>query len=183
MKKTTILIMVILMAFTFAACGQNSGETITPTETPAPTAKPTPTPTPEPTPTPIPELVDSLEDIIKKIHEVMDPESTAHMVMQEVTSDNVAYFLGTDQVEFTEALASEPMIGVMPHSIVILRVAEGTDVTAVVELIKANADGRKWICVGVEDEDVLVNSIGHTIALIIDENSDQLMDAFLNQIS
>lgn len=181
MKKTTILIMAILIAFTFAACVQDAGAVITPSETPAPTVKPTPTP--EPTPTPIPELSDSLEEIIKKIHVAMDPELTDHMVMQEVTSDNVTYFLGTDQVEFTEALASEPMIGVMPHSIVVLRVAEGTDVNAAVELIKANADGRKWICVGVEDEDVLVNSIGHTIALIIDENSDQLMEAFLNQIS
>lgn len=182
MKKTTILIMVILMAITFAACGQASGENTAPSETPAPTAKPTPIPTPEPTPTPIPELTASLEDIINKINEALDPELQGHMVMQEITSENAAYFLGTDQVEFIEALASEPMIGVMPHSIVVLRVAEGTDVDSVMELIKANADGRKWICVGVEDEDVLVNNIGHTIALIMDVNSDLLMDAFLSQI-
>jgi len=183
MKKTTILIMVILIAFTFAACGNDAVETITPSESPAPTVAPTPTPTPEPTPTPNPELTDSLEDIIKNIHEVMDPDITGRMVMQEITVENANYFLGTEEVEFVEALASEPMIGVMPHSIVVLRVAEGTDVESVVELIKANADGRKWICVGVDDEDVLVNSVGHTIALIMDENSDVLMEAFLNQIS
>ncbi len=183
MKKTTILIMVVLMALTFAACGKDAGETNPPTNSPAPTATPTPTPTPEPTPTPIPELTDSLEDIIKKMHEVMDSEITEHMVMQEITADNATYFLGTDEVEFTEALAAEPMIGVMPHSIVVLRVEEGTDVETVVNLIKSNADGRKWICVGVEDEDVLVNSIGHTIALVMDENSETIMEAFLNQAS
>ena len=183
MKKTIIIIMAILVVFTFAACGNDAGETNSPTESPAPTAMPTPTPTPEPTPTPVPELTDSLEDIIKKMHAAIPVELADHVVFQEISDDMKNYFLGTEEIEFTEALAAEPMIGVMPHSIVVFRVAEGTDVDAVVKLVKENADPRKWICVGVEDDQLLVSSIGNTIALVIDENSEAIMEIFKNLAS
>jgi len=178
MKKSIILIMVIMITFTFVACQGNTGETNVPTETPAPTAKPTPTPTPEPTPIPNPELTESLEDIIKAMHTALPEEMADHVAFQEISDDMKKYFLGTEDIDFTEALAAEPMIGVMPHSIVVFRVAEGSDVEAIVQLVKENADPRKWICVGVEPEKVLVSSIGHTIALVIDENSEAIMQVF-----
>lgn len=185
MKKIFIITMILALSLSFAACTDNTTDTGSGNENPpvsqTPVPTPTPTPTPEPTPTPIPELTGSLEDIIKKMHEVIDPELAAHTVLQEVTADNSKYFLGTDEINYVEALAAEPMIGVMPHSIVVLRLEEGADVEAVVNLIKENADGRKWICVGVDDDKVLVNSIGHTIALVIDENSESIMEAFLSQ--
>ena len=170
--------MVILIAFTFAACAKDAGEINPPPETPAPTAKPTPTPTPEPTPTPNPELTESLEDIIKAMHTAVPEELAEHVVFQEISGDMKQYFLGTEDIDFTEALAAEPMIGVMPHSIVVFRVEEGSDVDAIVQLVKENADPRKWICVGVEPDKVLVSSIGHTIALVIDENSEAIMEVF-----
>ena len=179
MKKTIIIIMAILVVFTFAACGNDAVETNPPTESPAPTA----TPTPEPTPTPVPELTDSLEDIIKKMHAAIPVELADHVVFQEISDDMKKYFLGTEEIDFTEALAAEPMIGVMPHSIVVFRVAEGTDVDAVVKLVKENADPRKWICVGVEDDQLLVSNIGNTIALVIDENSEDIMEIFKNLAS
>ena len=73
------------------------------------------------------------------------------------------------------------MIGVMPHSIVVFRVEEGSDVEAIVQKVRETADPQKWICVGVDPDKVLVESIGHTIALVIDENSQVIMDAFLAQ--
>ena len=179
MKKTIVFIVAVLVAFTFAACSGDAVETNTPTETPAPTA----TPTPEPTPVPDPELTDSLEDIIKAMHAAVPEELANHVVFQEISDDMKEYFLGTKDIEFTEALAAEPMIGVMPHSIVVFRVEEGTDVDAVVKLVKENADPRKWICVGVEDDQLLVSNIGHTIALVIDENADEIMQIFNDMAS
>jgi hypothetical protein len=184
MKKIVLITMAILFVLTFAACGNETGEKTPPSDnpapsaTPAPTPEPTPTPTPEPTPNP--ELSLSLEEIIKKMHEAMPSEITDHLVFQEISDDMKNYFLGTEEIEFTEALAAEPMIGVMPHSIVVFRVEEGTDVDAVVKLVKENADPRKWICVGVEPDQLLVESIGHTIALVIDENSEAIMEIFRN---
>jgi hypothetical protein len=178
MKKTIALITAILIVFTFAACSGETGSTNPPVSTETPTATPVPTPTPEPTPTPNPELTASLEDIIKAMHTAIPEELAAHVVFQEITDDMKNYFLGTDEIEFTEALAAEPLIGVMPHSIVVFRVEEGTDVDAVVKLVKDNADPRKWICVGVDDDKLLVSSIGNTIALVIDENSEAIMQVF-----
>lgn len=167
MKKITmILIMALLLTFSFAACANDAVETSKPTESPEATA------------TPNPELTESLEDIIKKMHEAVPEEISGKLEFTEINSENVAYFLGTDEVSYTQALAAEPLISVIPHSIVVLRVEEGTDVDATVELIKANADPRKWICVGVEDDQVLVSNIGNTIALVIDENAQEIMQIF-----
>ena len=44
--------------------------------------------------------------------------------------------------------------------------------------IKENADGVKWICVGVSDENIRVANVGNYILLVMDENSQQYIDNF-----
>lgn len=155
MKKGVILLSALVIMLMFAACGGNAGDTDEPKE-----------------------LTGTLEEIITEMHQAVPEELSEQVVFTEITDENVAYFLGTDEVEYTEALAAEPMIGVIPHSIVLLRVEEGTDIDATVELIRENADGQKWICVGVPEDKVLVSNVGHTIALVIDENSEDIMKIF-----
>jgi len=43
----------------------------------------------------------------------------------EVNEENVEYFLGTKDIEYEEALASEPGIGSIAHSVVLVRVKDG----------------------------------------------------------
>lgn len=47
------------------------------------------------------------------------------------------------------------MIISVPHSVVVIEMNEGADIEAAKQSIKENADGRKWVCVGVEDEDTV----------------------------
>ncbi|HSN65364.1 MAG TPA: hypothetical protein VLS94_01935, partial [Fusibacter sp.] len=97
----------------------------------------------------------------------------------ELTEENEAYYIGTNDVAYTEALASEPMMSSIAHSVVLLRVEEGADIEKIKETIKTKVDPRKWICVGVEAEDVIVDNIGNLVILIMIDDSALLHDAFL----
>ena len=98
----------------------------------------------------------------------------------EISDENVEYFLGTSDIEYIEALASEPMISAIAHSVVLVKVAEGVDVEDAKAKIKENVDGRKWICVGVEDENILVENVGNLIILSMDNESSKLIvDSFM----
>ena len=56
---------------------------------------------------------------------------------------------------------------------------DGADIDAAVKAIKEKVDGYKWICVGVSDENILVDHVGNYILLTMDnEYANRLMDNF-----
>lgn len=122
----------------------------------------------------------SLSDIMAKVYE--GTEDNSPMLMQtEVTSENLSYYLGVEALDFKEGLASEPMINAIAHSVVLVRVNDGVDIEKTKTEIKEKVNPRKWICVGVEDDNVIVDSIGDLIILIMDnENSETLHKNFQN---
>lgn len=120
----------------------------------------------------------NLTDIMAKVYEGVEAPMLAQT---EVNSENLSYFLGVESLDFKEALASEPMINAIAHSVVLVRVNDGVDVEKAKTEIKAKVDPRKWVCVGVEDNNVIVDSIGDLIILIMDnESSEALHKNFQN---
>lgn len=110
----------------------------------------------------------SLEDIMTKVYKNIPKENTPMGLTNiEVTDENIENFLGTKDIEYEEALASEPMVGSIAHSVVLVRVKEGADIDKVKTTIKENVDPRKWICVGVEDDEVIIKNKGDLIIVII----------------
>jgi len=152
MKKTFLLLLFVVISFVAVSCKAPQGA----------------------------QLSGSLEEIMAEIYANADiDESEKFATHTEALSDaNVVYMLGTAEVKFEEGFTSEPMINVNPHSIVLVRLADGADVEAAKKLIKENVDPRKWICVGVEESDVVVDNIGNIIILIMDKNSAAYHDAF-----
>ena len=131
-------------------------------------------------------LKGSLESILDKIYETANiDESFGDFIkdglqITEITEENAAYFLGSDDIDFEEAIASEPMISAIAYSLCLVRVKEGSDIERIKAGIKENADPRKWICVGVDPKNVIVDNAGDVIILIMDDNAaDALHDAFL----
>lgn len=126
----------------------------------------------------------SLEDIMAKVYENVSEEERPMMLTNtEVNDENIEYFLGTKDIEYEEALASESGIGSIAHSVVLVRVKENADVKKIKEAIADNVDSRKWVCVGVEEDDVIVESKGDLIILIMveDETSrEKIEDSFEN---
>lgn len=112
-----------------------------------------------------------LGDLMDKVYAEI-PEDERPMMLQqvEVNADNIEYYLGTSDISYKEALASEPAIGSIAHSVVLIRVADDASVEDVKTKIKENVNPRKWVCVGVEAEDVIVKNRGNLIILILEDD-------------
>ena len=115
----------------------------------------------------------SLEEIMTKVYSgIPEDQRPMGLTNMEVNSENVIGFLGTEDIEYEEALASESMIGSFAHSVVLVRAKDGADVETLKTTIKENIDPRKWVCVWVEEEDVIIKNKGDLIIVIMVEDSE-----------
>ena len=124
----------------------------------------------------------TLEELMEKVYADV-PEDQRPMMLGniEVTDENVGMFLGTEDIEYEEALASESGVGSIAHSVVLVRTKKGANVEAIEEKIEKSVNPRKWICVGVEKDDVIVESEGNLIILIMvqdEKTREKLEDSF-----
>ncbi len=122
----------------------------------------------------------TLEEIMTKVYAELPQEQIPMALTNiEVTDENIEYYLGTKDIDYKEALASESMVGSIPHSVVLVRLNEGADVDEAKKAIESSVNPRKWICV--EAENVIVKSKGDLIILImVSENADILEAGFDN---
>lgn len=125
------------------------------------------------------ELDGSLEEIMNNLNEyvyegVADDQKPmlGNINVSTDMQDNIEYYIGTRDIEYEEILASEPMMGSIAYSVVLVRMKEGADIEKAKEAILENVDPRKWICVEVPREDVIVKNRGNVIALIMVENAE-----------
>lgn len=115
----------------------------------------------------------TLEEIMTKVYaEVPEDQRPMGLTNMEVTEETVEGFLGSADIKYAEALASESMVGSIAHSVVLLRTEDGADVEKVKEQISESVNPRKWVCVGVEKEDVIIKNKGNLIIVIIVENEE-----------
>ena len=123
----------------------------------------------------------SLETIMAAVYAGVEYDfSNMHMSNTVITADNAEYYLGTSDIKFKEALASEPMMMAMAHSVCLVRLEDDQDSQKAMEEIKANVDPRKWICVGVDEENVRTAAVGNLVILVMDNNCPQeLINSFL----
>lgn len=114
----------------------------------------------------------SLSDIINTINKDLPAVTKNNLMDTEITDENYAMFLGDADINYEEALVSENMIGSIAHSVILVRLKDGEDIEKAKEEIRGGIDPRKWICVWVEDEDVIIENKGNLIIAIIVENKD-----------
>lgn len=126
----------------------------------------------------------TLEEIITKVYaDIPEDERPMMLTNMEVNEENIEGFLGTSDIEYESALASESAVGSIAHSVVLVRTKDNADIESIKTKIKENVDPRKWICVGVEEEDVIVKNKGNLIVLIMVEDETtrtKLEEAFDN---
>ena len=171
MKKFTAIALVLTIALSLlAGCG--AGKTPA-TEAPAQEAV---------------KVEGTMEELLNKVIEVQPVEFMGGVMPVDLTDTSedglwaVKYYTGLDSAEgITEAAVYEPMMGSIPYSMVMVRVAEGTDAKAIAEAMKAGIDTRKWICV--EADDLQVAGYGDVVMLIMvgsdsGMTSQSFVDAF-----
>lgn len=137
------------------------------------------------------ELTGSLEEIMSNLNDYVfegyaDDEKPMLMninVLQE-QPDNIEYFIGTTDIEYEEILASEPMISSIAYSVVLVKMKDGSDIEAAKEKILDTVNPRKWGCVDVPEEDIIVKNRGNVIALIMvaDETFRTKLDTGFDKI-
>lgn len=164
MKKLLVLSITIILAISITACATKPSDSVSEESV----------------------LDGSLESILEKIYETADLSEDFKQYVKdglqktEITEERSAYYLGKEGIEFEEALASEPIMMPSAYELTLVRVKEGADVEKIKEEIKNNVDPRKWICVGVDPENVIVDNIGDVIIIIMSDNECKaLHEAFL----
>ena len=119
--------------------------------------------------------------IMKKLYENISEDEMPLLETVEVTKENQEYYLGNVSFNYQEALASEPVMSSIAHSVVLIRLKDTKNIESIKKEIKEKVDPNKWICVGVEDKNVIVVSKGNLILLVMDdEYATQIRDNFLN---
>ncbi len=147
MKKLIAMLLVLTLAVSaLAGCaGPSAPETTAP-------------PTQAPTEAQKPALEGNLTEIIDRIYAQKNVEFAVGTTALDLTDTSetgmwaLKSYTGLDSAEgITEAAASEAMIGSIPYSMVLVRVADAANAKTVAESMKAGIDPRKWICVEADD--------------------------------
>lgn len=124
-------------------------------------------------------LTGSLTDIMKSVYADLgdDLPMTGEV---ELTKDNIEYYIGTSDIDFKEALASDALINARAHSVVLVRLNDGADIEKAKKEIEAKANPHKWICV--EAEKTIVENRGNVIILIMTDTAlaDKIQENFQN---
>ena len=145
-KKLTALLLALTLLFACAACGSgnsttDSGKTISGT---------------------LPEIIDRLYDTVDVDDEQRDFLKNSVGTV-EIPKDQSAYYFGVENLDFEEAVASEPFINAIAFSVCLMRVKDGTDIDELKAEIRRSANPAKWICVDVNPNDVRVESVGDLV--------------------
>lgn len=152
MKKISYVFIITMICFLFIGCGKNQSN-----------------------------IQEPLSDVMKKLYENISEDEMPLLETVEVTKENQEYYLGNVSFNYQEALASEPVMSSIAHSVVLIRLKDTKNIESIKKEIKEKVDPNKWICVGVEDKNVIVVSKGNLILLIMDdEYATQIRDNFLN---
>ena len=178
MKKFIALMMVFAMSLSlFAGCAKE--------EAPATTAAPaTEATTAAPTEAPKPAAKADLVSMMNKLYDGLTPGEDCPMVGQiEIDGESSAYYVGIENLQCKQALASEAMIGAIAHSLVLIEVEDGTDIAALKAEIRENINPRKWVCVGVERDEVVIENVGNIVFVCIEANmADHYRTQFFNVV-
>lgn len=121
----------------------------------------------------------TLEEIMEKVYaDIPQEERPMMLTNMEINEENVESFLGTKDIEFEEALASEPGVTSIAHSVMLIRVKDNANVEAIKEKLENSVNPRKWLCV--EADDVEIESKGNLIIVIMssEKNVEKIENAF-----
>ncbi len=135
-----------------------------------------------------PEADAELVDLMNKVYGTLGAENMVQTVLYNgmggESTQPLSWFIGTDELEIETGLASEPMINIVPHSVVLLKMKDGADIEAAMTTLAANIDPRKWVCVGVEDENAIIENAGNYILIAMDdEHAKDYAENFKNALS
>lgn len=122
-----------------------------------------------------------LDEIMEKVYSDVNKDNGPSLVTENILAPiegeteedlkaRIEYTIGTTEIDYKEIYETKPVIGSIAYSVVLVRMEDNADIEAAKTKILDTVDPRKWFCVGVEKEDVIVKSKGNLIILIMVED-------------
>ena len=119
--------------------------------------------------------------LMDMIHAPANTENVyyTHLMTIEITEENEMGFLGTNEISYERAIASEPSMSPTLYSLCLLKVKEGEDAANVAKQVKKSANPMKWVCTGLSENDVYVDYADDVVILVMSANDgESLVEAF-----
>ena len=117
------------------------------------------------------EVEGTLEEIMDKVYaDIPEDERPMMLTNIEINGENIENYLGTKDIDYEEALASESAVGSIAHSVVLVRMKDGANIEEAKKKIEESVNPAKWVCV--EAEDVVVKNKGNLIILIMSSTNN-----------
>ena len=107
MKKIGYVFMITMICFLFIGCGKNQSN-----------------------------IQEPLSDVMKKLYENISEDEMPLLETVEVTKENQEYYLGNVSFNYQEALASEPVMSSIAHSVVLIRLKDTKNIESIKKEIK-----------------------------------------------
>jgi len=95
---------------------------------------------------PDPELLALIHELLEGVEDAPEPP----LWESELRERNFEEVLFIDYIPGARGVISQPMVGAIPHAVVLLELPEDVDSVAVAAEIYDAADPTKWICVAAE---------------------------------
>ena len=119
------------------------------------------------------------EEIVDRLYSEAGDLELPALISVPITAENMAYYAGVDDLPVREGTASEPLINAIAYSVCVFRLDNAKNSADVQTLLRENANPNKWICVGVDEQNVIVDGAGDVVILIMAGQSAALHEAFL----
>ena len=114
MKKIGYVFMITMICFLFIGCGKNQSN-----------------------------IQEPLSDVMKKLYENISEDEMPLLETVEVTKENQEYYLGNVSFNYQEALASEPVMSSIAHSVVLIRLKDTKNIESIKKEIKEKSESLK----------------------------------------
>lgn len=117
----------------------------------------------------------SLDEILTKLEEGLDLPVVEHISLDK---DSFAYTAFATWQDGVEAMASEPPMSSVAHSVVVVRAKDSEQASALAKEMEQNADPRKWICVEAEKTAVVAHNATVLLVLSFEDVTDAMVARF-----
>lgn len=96
----------------------------------------------------------------------------------ELPAEMEEYNLGSTELVYSRAVMFEPMMSSQAFSLAMFTTETAQEATTLAETLPTTVNPAKWVCVSVEEDDIIAVANGNLVFLVMAEDAQNFVDAF-----